>query len=399
MEVLVMNIGEKIKNARKNKKLTQTQLAKLVGVKSATVVSSWESGQSSPTTMATVKNLCTTLDLTPCDFFGMIPDTCNVISSDDKEILSKMRFLDSVSKNKILEVINREYARCTTPYTSDPVLFQIEISYPIFLTKDDPDYVSIQKNVKELKKRKQEKKISAYSITKFLWMIGYNGYISIAQVCAIFLGAIVPSQQLYNCITSYINETYKVSPNSFSSVAAVTEETNMFQSYIEQTLPTIEEHTNSILQEINHSIPFSIHMYMDQLDNIWITLSATSPEKVDPQILPPSNAVKIAYIRLYCSADEICLDRLAVHPVLQGHGLGTILTNYAKEIARSTNVPCITVHPSYGVSVPNAHSSAKFLTAIFGAQNKNSENTPKKFYTKSGFVDCIDDSSKMIFDL
>lgn len=112
----------------------------------------------------------------------------------------------------------------------------------------------------------------------------------------------------------------------------------MFQSYIEQTLPTIEEHTNSILQEINHSIPFSIHMYMDQLDNIWITLSATSPEKVDPQILPPSNAVKIAYIRLYCSADEICLDRLAVHPVLQGHGLGTILTNYAKEIARSTNV-------------------------------------------------------------
>lgn len=153
-----MNIGEKIKNARKNKRLTQTQLAKLVGVKSATVVSSWESGQSSPTTMATVKNLCTTLDLTPCDFFGMIPDTCNVISSDDKEILSKMRFLDSVSKNKILEVINREYARCTTPYTSDPVLFQIEISYPIFLTKDDPDYVSIQKNVKELKKESKKRK-------------------------------------------------------------------------------------------------------------------------------------------------------------------------------------------------------------------------------------------------
>lgn len=394
-----MDLSEKIKIARKNKNLTQTQLARIIGVRTPNIISSWESGQSKPTTMSTLKNLCDALDLTPCDLLNIIPTSCNVISSDDKEILSKLRYLDSAAKDRIREVVDAEYARCTTPYTSDPVLFQIQVSYPIFLVKEDPDYAKVQHSIKDLKKRKREKKISAYSITKFLWMIGYNGHISIAQVCAIFLGALVPSQQLYNCITSYIDETYKVSPNNFFNTTAVTEGTNMFRSYIEQTLPTIEEHINGILQEIKHSIPFSIHMYMDQLDNIWITLSATSPEKVDPQVLPPSNAVKIAYIRLYCSDEEICLDRLAVHPVLQGHGLGTILTNYAKEIAHSTNVPCITVHPSYGVSVPNAHSSAKFLTAIFGAPNKNSENTPKKFYTKSGFVDCIDDSSKMIFDL
>ena len=394
-----MNIGEKIKNARKNKNLTQTQLAKIVGVKSAAIISSWESGQSSPTTMATVKKLCTSLDLIPCDFFDIIPDTCNVISTDDKEILSKLRFLDSESKNRILEVINKEYARCTTPYTSDPVLYETRISYPIFLAKDDPDYVNVQKNIRELKKRKHAKNISAYSITKFLWMIGYNGHISIAQVCAIFLGVLIPSLQLYNCISSYIDETYKVSPNKFSDTTTTKEDANMFQSYITQTLPTIAEEITGILQKINHSIPFTLHMYTDQLDNIWVTLSATSPENVDPQILPPSNSVKIAYIRLYCSTEKICLDRLAVHPVLQGHGLGTVLTNFTKNIAHNNNVSCITVQPSYGVNVPNAHSSTKFLTSIFGSKNTNSENTPKKFYTKNGFVDCTDDSSKMIFKL
>ena len=394
-----MNIGDKIKNARKNKKLTQTQLAKLVGVKSAKVISSWESEQSTPTTMTTVKNLCTTLDLTPCDFFGMIPDTCNVISSDDKEILSKMRFLDSAAKNRILEIINREYARCATPYTSDPVLFQAKVSYPIFLTKDDSDFSTVQKKIKDLKKRKQEKKISASSITKFLWMVGYNGYISIAQVCAIFLGAVVPSQQLYNCIASYIDGTYKVPPTNFLNATTATEETNPFQAYIEQTLQTIEEEINGTLQKMNHSIPFVIHLYTDQLDNIWVTLSAVSPENVDPQILPPSNSIKIAYMRLYCSTDEIFLDRLAVHPVLQGHGLGTLLMNYAKDIAHNNNVPHIVVHPSYGVAVPNAHSSTKFLQNIFGSENTAKENTPKKFYLKNGFVDCIGDSSKMIYKL
>lgn len=104
----------------------------------------------------------------------------------------------------------------------------------------------------------------------------------------------------------------------------------MFQSYITQTLPTIEKQLNGILQKINHSIPFALHMYTDQFDNIWVTLSAISPENIDPQILPPSNSVKISYMRLYCSVEEIYLDRLAVHPILQGHGLGTLLMNYAK---------------------------------------------------------------------
>lgn len=173
----------------------------------------------------------------------------------------------------------------------------------------------------------------------------------------------------------------------------------MFQSYITQTLPTIEKQLNGILQKINHSIPFALHMYTDQFDNIWVTLSAISPENIDPQILPPSNSVKISYMRLYCSVEEIYLDQLAVHPILQGHGLGTLLMNYAKDIAHNNNVSLIIVHPSYGVTVPHTYSSTNFLQSIFGSENTVNENTPEKFYLKNGFVDCIEDSSKVIYKL
>lgn len=392
-----MELGEKIKQARKNKNLTQTELAKIIGVRSAAVISLWESGQTAPTSMTTIKNLCDTLDLTLCDLFNTIPKTCTVISSDEKEIISKMQFLDGEAKDRILKVVNTEYKRCITPYTSDPVLFQITINYPIFLTKDDFDYTNIQKNIKELKEKKKAKNITSHSITKYLWMIGYNGHISIAQVCAIFLGLLVPSQQLYNCINAYITDSYKVAPAGYVSKIEQKEPTNTFHLYIERTLSNIENRITNILQIQNHSVPFRIHAYVDQLDNIWITLSAISPESIDSKILPPSNAVKIAFIRLACSNEEICIDRLAVHPILQRIGIGSSLIDYIKGLAQANNISNIIVHPSYNVAIPSAYSSANFLKTIFGDKNSKFENAPKEFYKKNNFEILDDDPRTLIY--
>ena len=46
-------------------------------------------------------------------------------------------------------------------------------------------------------------------ITQFLWMIGFDGLICIADICAIFNETLVPSNQLCNCISLCVSETYK----------------------------------------------------------------------------------------------------------------------------------------------------------------------------------------------
>lgn len=63
-----MTFGEKLKTARKTKKLTQEQLGEKIGVKGNTV-SDWEHDKSRPD-MDTVELLCGILDLAPSFIMG-----------------------------------------------------------------------------------------------------------------------------------------------------------------------------------------------------------------------------------------------------------------------------------------------------------------------------------------
>lgn len=210
-----MELCEKIKLARENKNLTKTELAKKIGVRCAAIISSWEAGDSQPTTMTSIKNLCTTLDISLYDLFDMEPPKETILSDYQADIVSKIKFLDSAAEKRIMDVVNEEYNRCHALSSSDPILFQLEVSSPIFLGKDDPKYEEIKKKIRVLKKERKKRELSASSITHFLWMIGFNNHISIAQVCAIFFGALVPSEQLYKCLSSYILGTYKKTPEEF----------------------------------------------------------------------------------------------------------------------------------------------------------------------------------------
>ena len=63
-----MTFGEKLKNARKSKKMTQENLAKTIGAKHNSV-SDWENDKSKPD-MDTVELLCGVLDINPTYLMG-----------------------------------------------------------------------------------------------------------------------------------------------------------------------------------------------------------------------------------------------------------------------------------------------------------------------------------------
>ena len=204
-----MELGQKIKIARENKNLTRTELAKEIGIRCAAIISSWESGNSKPTTMTSIKNLCTTLDISLYDLFDMEPPKETILPDYQVDIVSKMKFMDSIAEKRIIDVVNEEYDRCRTTKSSVPVLFQLRIQQPLFIGQTDPDYKKNKKRVRTLKKVRIQKALKIEWITQFLWMIGFDGLICIADICAIFNETLVPSNQLCNCISLCVSETYK----------------------------------------------------------------------------------------------------------------------------------------------------------------------------------------------
>lgn len=70
-----MNVGERIKALRDERKIQQKKLASLVGVNQATV-SYWESGRQEPNPIQR-KKLCEALGISEAELFGGIPSNIN----------------------------------------------------------------------------------------------------------------------------------------------------------------------------------------------------------------------------------------------------------------------------------------------------------------------------------
>jgi transcriptional regulator with XRE-family HTH domain len=95
-----MNAGSRIKNLRKNKNLSQTELAKLMGLTSS-AMSAIEIGKNNPTAEILIKL---------SDFFNVSTDyilkgieTERTISESEQEILEVLR-ADKTMRNAIMEV-------------------------------------------------------------------------------------------------------------------------------------------------------------------------------------------------------------------------------------------------------------------------------------------------------
>ena len=98
-------IGERIKAARANKNLTQAEFAKLIGAKSASVVSSWEIGVAKPD-CERLSAICHVLDVTPDALLGFQSDA---YSTSEIGVIHKYRALDDRGRTVVNNVLNTEY--------------------------------------------------------------------------------------------------------------------------------------------------------------------------------------------------------------------------------------------------------------------------------------------------
>lgn len=100
-------LGTRIKEAREQKSLLQSDLAKLIGVKSSGVISNWEKDLSKPDANKIVK-LCQALDVSASyllDYFG---DDDFEIMPHEIELIKNYRSLDNHGKEIVTLIVHKE---------------------------------------------------------------------------------------------------------------------------------------------------------------------------------------------------------------------------------------------------------------------------------------------------
>lgn len=103
---MALSFGEKIKSARKLKKLTQKQLAKEIGA-AHNSVSDWENDKNKPDP-DTIELLCGVLEISPNYLLASSSDD---FSPSEKLLIKKYRSLDDHGKETVQMILDRESER------------------------------------------------------------------------------------------------------------------------------------------------------------------------------------------------------------------------------------------------------------------------------------------------
>lgn len=112
-------IGDRIKNQRERLKMYQSELAKLVGVKSGAVISNWENDINKPDADKLVL-LCDALDMSLSYLLDYSGKEEIILSPDEKNSLKKYRALDIHGKDIIDTILDKEYKRCAAAAPANP---------------------------------------------------------------------------------------------------------------------------------------------------------------------------------------------------------------------------------------------------------------------------------------
>lgn len=104
-----LTFGEKIKNARKAKKLTQKQLAEKIGA-AHNSISDWENDKNKPDPDM-IESLCWVLDITPN---YLLATTSDDFSPSEKLMIKMYNDLDAHGKEMVDFVLEREHERVTS---------------------------------------------------------------------------------------------------------------------------------------------------------------------------------------------------------------------------------------------------------------------------------------------
>lgn len=105
-------IGERLRSARIAKDLTQTDLAKILGV-GQTAVGKWERGTVINIKRSMIHQIALALDISPLIIIGIQPEESLAeqitLSSHESNIIKKYRALDERGKQAVDDTLEREY--------------------------------------------------------------------------------------------------------------------------------------------------------------------------------------------------------------------------------------------------------------------------------------------------
>ena len=104
------SLGERIKYAREQKGYLQSDLAKLIGVKSSGVISNWEKDLNKPDAEKIVR-LCNVLDVSASFLLDYYGKSSFEFTSLEEEHIKKYRALDEYGKDLIDTVLSKEHER------------------------------------------------------------------------------------------------------------------------------------------------------------------------------------------------------------------------------------------------------------------------------------------------
>lgn len=206
-----MTLGLKIKDARENKRLTQKELADILGLKSDKVISSWERDRTKPDYDSIVK-ICQILDVSLNYLFGSnSEDYYDSISPNESALIEDFRLLDEIGQSVVLYNLNAQKKRCLEKNIKidDDFTFKSK-DHPVknlFLDKTNIQYDSMKAKTKDLAKLKKRSYLSYENIFMILGIQGYNGKICIADLIKIMHQIKVPSEELYNDIEILLNNS------------------------------------------------------------------------------------------------------------------------------------------------------------------------------------------------
>lgn len=106
-----MTFGEKLKQARTDAGLKQSELAKIIGTTNTTI-SNWEKGVSKPD-LDMLSYICGALQVTVSYFLQpILPD--DEVTIPEFNMIKKYRGLDDHGKDMVDTVLGKEYDRCKT---------------------------------------------------------------------------------------------------------------------------------------------------------------------------------------------------------------------------------------------------------------------------------------------
>ena len=111
-------LGKRLREARENKGLMQHQLAKLIGAKSAGVISNWENGLNKPDVDKIVL-LCKVLEVSPSFLLDISQNDAFICSPAEKNFIECFRSLDIYGKRAVELILTNECERVSSMNSED----------------------------------------------------------------------------------------------------------------------------------------------------------------------------------------------------------------------------------------------------------------------------------------